>query len=136
MKSRWLIVAAVAAFWLGGPHITTAAGALPGAPKTSPQRVLHRRPSRSVPRRKTAIIGSRRTHVYLSPGSTANLPPRQDRVYFYSEAQARAAGFRLGRPRGIVYPSLPRMKSESRSPASPLAREQPDTAPTQPTANP
>lgn len=40
------------------------------------------------------IIGNKRTRVYHMPGDRGALPAAQNRVYFHTEGQARAAGFR------------------------------------------
>ncbi len=47
-----------------------------------------------------AIIGNKQTHVYHLPGDTGNMPAPKNRVYFHSEAEARAAGFHAAARRG------------------------------------
>ena len=41
------------------------------------------------------IIGNKNTHVYHMAGDMGNMPSPQNRVYFRSEAEARAAGYRM-----------------------------------------
>lgn len=40
------------------------------------------------------IIGNKNSKVYHLPGATGNLPAEKNRVYFKTEVEAKAAGFR------------------------------------------
>ena len=53
------------------------------------------------------IIGNRRTHVYYLSRTRSRLPVWQNRIYFLSTADARAAGYRLALQRPI--PINPRL---------------------------
>ena len=95
------------------------------------------RPSKAASKRASQgrVVGSRRARVYYRAGQSRSLPPQRERVYFQTEAQARAAGYRAWQVHWKVPPSLPPTKPEKRSPASPLGRQQPGTAPTAPMPN-
>lgn len=41
-----------------------------------------------------SVIGDKKTHVYHLPGDKYTLPSAKNRVYFKTEAQAKAAGYR------------------------------------------
>lgn len=43
--------------------------------------------------RMGGVVGNKKTHVYHMPGDRGALPEPQNRVYFHTAAQARAAGY-------------------------------------------
>lgn len=100
MNTRRLL-AFVAAFgllgWLGGATQAQRSAPPPQPPVKHhglfghrPGGPMHGRPTMMTGR----IIGNKRTHVYHLPGETGSLPAEKNRVYFMTEAQARAAGYR------------------------------------------
>ncbi len=86
------------------PLVCAALAAL-SAPPTLPQsrpghQVAHRRQAPNLVTHNPVagnIIGNKRTHVYHLPGDNGALPAEKNRIYFATEAQAQAAGYRLAR---------------------------------------
>jgi hypothetical protein len=130
MMDRHLMALAAAALWIGGVTIGPVEGARPGTAM-----VPYQRTTQSTSRYAGSLIGNRRTRVYQRAADWGRLPAGKDRIYFRSEAQARAAGYRPARQRPVVLQSLPRSRSQSPPPASPLGRDQPSTTPTNPSPN-
>jgi hypothetical protein len=133
MMDRHLIALAAAALWIGGVAMGPVEGSCPSTatvPKKHTTAYTGQRPTTA-----RGIIGSRRTRVYRRAAEGGSLPAARDRIYFRSEAQARAAGYRPARQRPVVLQSLPPSRSQSPPPASPLGRDQPTTAPTNPSPN-
>ena len=100
MRSRGLIAIAGAALglaWQGGRVMAQTAP--PGhLPAPAPQhRLFGHRPTSTTAGSRVpfagAIIGNKRTHVYHLAGAKGSLPAEKNRVYFHSEAEARAAGY-------------------------------------------
>ena len=48
---------------------------------------------RTAPAAKGTIIGNKNSKVYHLPGAGGNLPAEKNRVYFKTEAEAKAAGY-------------------------------------------
>ena len=100
MRSRGLIALAGAALglaWQGGGAMAQTAP--PGhLPAPAPHhRLFGHRPTGTTAGSRVpfagAIIGNKRTHVYHLAGAKGSLPAEKNRVYFHSEAEARATGY-------------------------------------------
>ncbi len=48
-----------------------------------------------MPMMSGRIVGNKRSHVYHLPGDKGSLPAPQNRIYFRTESEARAAGYHL-----------------------------------------
>lgn len=101
MRKISLIASVVLILALAGAA-TTAASAATSSAKTHTGlfgKLLHHK---AKPKATTApapagagqIIGDKKSHVYHLPGDKYMLPAQQNRVYFKTEAQAKAAGYR------------------------------------------
>lgn len=79
------------------------------------------------------IIGNKKTHVFHLPGDKGQLPAPQNRVYFRTESQAMAAGYREaggsshGAPakHGIMGHSTPMAHSGTMGHPAPMAHKAP-----------
>lgn len=152
MSHRLLIIATVSltfcpGFGVGSASAQTPAPTPPQASPAPPPRSPHpglfgRRQSRTPVGSQTpiagGIIGNKRTHVYHLAGDTGNLPSEKNRVYFRSEAEARAAGYHPARQRGTGGAARHRSRSGMRRPSErvrPLPSQPapvPATPPTRP----
>ncbi len=81
-----------------GTVVTVAVGSIAQQPTTPPKKpgmmskmkaMMHR----SAPAAKGQIIGNKSSKVYHLPGAGGNLPAEKNRVYFKTEAEAKAAGY-------------------------------------------
>lgn len=93
-RSRTIAIATLAA--LGSSLLVSGAHAQTAQKPGLLHRLFHRNSPMSgggMSRMSGNIVGNKKTRVFHLPGDRGQLPEPQNRVYFRTAAQARAAGF-------------------------------------------
>ncbi|MBV9864234.1 MAG: hypothetical protein JO316_02680 [Abitibacteriaceae bacterium] len=92
--SRIVVVATLAT--IGSSLLSSQVKAQPAKRPGLMNRLLHRNSGTtgtSSTGRMGGVVGNKKTHVFHLPGDRGKLPEPQNRVYFRTAAEARAAGY-------------------------------------------
>lgn len=90
------LIGSIAAVGMIACVATSAIAQKPAEPQKKPglmakmKGMLHKK----APAGQGQIIGNKNSKVYHLPGAGGNLPAEKNRVYFKTEAEAKAAGYR------------------------------------------